>query len=212
MAKSSASDTDLVVGFIADKPKYKDAITLREYRSLLIMQQYIHSGPVAKLYKRELLTADVFDIPRSISRGEDLIMNIRYAFKMSKAPAMVNKKVYNYIRRADSISFKSISSISFERELEFYRALTKYIPAEEQNLHLPDLVDYRISTMMIQLAMYPTDRGRAYREYYRALRSDMKKVNRSFTFDQRLVLMAKTRLMMRVVQKYLYTKQQWLAR
>lgn len=159
MAMADKENTDLVVGFLDEKTVYKENITLKEYRSLLIKQQYIHSGPCAKLFKREYLTSDVFDIPASITRGEDLIMNIRYAFKISHAPSMVNKRIYNYIRRSDSTSFTALSSASFEGDNVYYQQILKSIPQENLNEHLDDLIDFRISTIMIQLTLHPSNRG-----------------------------------------------------
>lgn len=202
-----ANETDLVVGFLNVKKEWRGCISLNDYRNLVITQRYVHSGPVAKLYKRELLTEWCFDIPAAITRGEDLLMNIRYAFNMTEAPKLVNKKVYNYIRRADSAS--SASNISFEGDYAFYSYVTKSIPSQFVDKHLDALIDFRISTLMILLSVNPSYREWKKSDYYLHLKEDMCKQHKGFSFDQYLVLWAGSTFLMKVVQKWLYTKKEY---
>lgn len=163
----------------------------------VITQRYVHSGAVAKLYKRALLTEWCFDIPPNITRGEDLLMNIRYAFNMTEVPKFVNKKVYNYIRRADSASF--VSKISFEGDYVFYSYVARSIPSQFVDKHLNALIDFRISILMILLSVNPTYREWKESDYYLHLKEDMRKQHRSFSFDQHLVLWAGSTFLMKVV-------------
>ncbi len=66
----------------------------------------IHSGPVAKLIKRELFDSHVFDIPRSITHGEDFIMNYRL-FQKTELIRVIDQIVYEYIENSQSTSNKN---------------------------------------------------------------------------------------------------------
>lgn len=61
----------------------------------------IHSGPVAKLIKRELFDGHVLDIPRSITHGEDFIMNYRL-FQRTESIVVIDQIVYEYIANLQS--------------------------------------------------------------------------------------------------------------
>lgn len=79
------SGTDIVCGFSAVPAKRlpSDA-SLDECRRALIAGK-INVAPWAKLYRRQLLTDDVFNFPKGVV-GEDMIMNIRLFFKLFTPP------------------------------------------------------------------------------------------------------------------------------
>ena len=70
------------------------------------LRRRIHSGPVAKMYKRKLFDEFVFEIPPVITCGEDFIMNLRIADK-ADAIRIVNAVVYCYYYRENSAVTKN---------------------------------------------------------------------------------------------------------
>jgi glycosyltransferase, group 2 family len=99
-AGTRARDTvEMVVGF-RDGVKIKtfdDACSLEDYRYDTIARRDLHVAVYGRLYRRELFTDFMFDIPRNVLKGEDWLFNVRYAFAMQHKPVVVEKCVYHYI-------------------------------------------------------------------------------------------------------------------
>jgi glycosyltransferase involved in cell wall biosynthesis len=84
-----------------------------EYLKKLLWNRQIHWGPVAKLFRKDLLDEFVFDIPRKITNGEDRLFNIRVACKV-KNVRIINSIVYRYVLRTGSATFNDpYRSISY---------------------------------------------------------------------------------------------------
>lgn len=97
-------DTDLVVGATLNDKRMKtigDELTVADYRKLLI-EEKITASPWAKLIRRVLFTPFVFDMPRQIVFGEDLLMNIRLAYQTNKHIAICKDYVYEYVQNQTS--------------------------------------------------------------------------------------------------------------
>ena len=85
---------DIVVGKIKTVASEKDCKLVTEKHeaitvsNIVFMQQLLDNSvpllpsPCARLYKRYLFTKDTFDIPRSIVRGEDFIMNFPFSLNI----------------------------------------------------------------------------------------------------------------------------------
>lgn len=99
-AGTKARDTvEMVVGF-RDGVKIKrfdDACSLEDYRYDTIARRDLHVAVYGRLYRRELFTDFMFDIPRNVLKGEDWLFNVRYAFAMQHKPVVVEECVYHYI-------------------------------------------------------------------------------------------------------------------
>ena len=97
----------------------------------------IDSGPTAKLFRRNLFTNDVFNIPQHIVMGEDTIANIRIAFNNKKKVAATTKCVYYYRQHSNSIMHTFSGSPEYEESFieqvkqsiskEGYSRYAKYI-------------------------------------------------------------------------------------
>ena len=99
--------------------------------------------PWAKLYKRELLTDDMFDFPREIDGEEDMIMNTRLMFKTQMAPRVLYKHVYNFRRNTASVSHTKKASVAHEEA--FYRALYESIPAVERSKYMRQITFLKLN-------------------------------------------------------------------
>lgn len=97
-------ETDLVVGATLNDKRMKtigDELAIADYRKLLI-EEKITASPWAKLIRRVLFTPFVFDMPRQIVFGEDLLMNIRLAYQTNKNIAICKDYVYEYVQNQTS--------------------------------------------------------------------------------------------------------------
>ncbi len=128
-----SDNVEIVVGSIDAKgwcvwnfPKFNAYYSKTEYLKDLLWNERIHWGPVAKLFRKELLDDFSFDIPRQITNGEDFLFNLRVAEKV-KNVRITNAVVYRYILRSDSATFNDpFLSISYclNFEKEFWRSVS----------------------------------------------------------------------------------------
>ena len=93
-------DTDIVISYrVPNIPAYrtinKQQISKEEYRFGLLNRK-ISPAPWGKLFRRGLFDDFVFDIPRAITVGEDLLMNLRLAYNTEKQINVIHSDVYNY--------------------------------------------------------------------------------------------------------------------
>ena len=85
--------------------------------------------PWGRLFRRCIITEDVFDIPRNVFYGEDAVMNCRIAFNTEKDFAIIDEPLYFYRQNAEGVS----KNFSFKHEYEeLLRVhILKSIPQQE---------------------------------------------------------------------------------
>lgn len=109
-------DTDMVVGFVTppqDVNSYQKISTSYEWQYAII-QGLIPSTVWGKLYRGNLLTPKMLDVPREITNGEDALMNIAYSFAMVKRPSFTFDHIYNYTRNPISLSHSTKHNLDYE--------------------------------------------------------------------------------------------------
>lgn len=84
-------------------------------RRLLNSTSLLLSSPCAKLYKRSLFYNGIMSIPRNIVRGEDFIMNFRYAMNAKKI-CYINNDVYYYRQHNQSAIHSFKTTWGYEKE------------------------------------------------------------------------------------------------
>lgn len=105
-----------------DNGKYTvGELSCEEYRKEAITGKIISSCPFAKLFKVSLFDDYTLDIPRTIVKGEDMLMNIRLAFANNKPVCLLNKKVYNY-----DASIVGSCLHTFKNTMEYEQLFDKY--------------------------------------------------------------------------------------
>lgn len=167
-----AEDTDMVIGFPV-VPQHKDELTLEQCRENSITGERFPPTPWAKLYRRELLTPDVFDFPREIDGEEDMIMNIRLIFRLHRAPHLVFKKVYNFRRNTSSVSHTKSASLSHEDA--FDRARAASIPEKDLPGVMPFIIKSRLNGLVRVGYVDPQSVCDSEHPYLLRLRSDIRK-------------------------------------
>ena len=135
-------DTDIVIGF-PDTPNYRRELSLDDCRRNMITAKLLPPTPWAKLYRRSLLTDDIFDFPREIDGEEDMIMNIRLMFKIKRAPHICFKKVYNFRRNTASVSHTKRASL--EHEEAFDKVREQSIPFAVINNYMSEILSSRLN-------------------------------------------------------------------
>ena len=141
-----SSNTDIVSSFaiLPDKRLAANA-GLEECRRALLNGD-LSPTPWAKLYRKSLLTDDVFDFPREIDGEEDMIMNTRLFFKTSLQPHILYKHIYNFRRNTASVSHTKGASI--DHEAAFYRALYDSIPTGERPKYMNQITFLKLNGLL----------------------------------------------------------------
>lgn len=116
--------TDIIVGQIYNQKDNNEIINIERYRSHLIRGKLV--SPFSKLIRRYLFNNTIFNIPKEINIGEDMLMNIRLAFSSQRDVVILKDKIYNYRYRPDSTINTNVHSIDYE--CKFWELLNKSIP------------------------------------------------------------------------------------
>ena len=102
--KLTGDDTDLVVAFSYPGDDSVSRKGIEEWRRNMIASDVILCTRWAKLYRRTIMDEQTAEAPPCIKMGEDMIMNIKAAFRTGKDIVITQQQVYNYYRNQNSFS------------------------------------------------------------------------------------------------------------
>lgn len=178
-------DTDIVIGFPGE-PNYQRELSLDECRRNMITAKLLPPTPWGKLYRRSLLTDEVFDFPREIDGEEDMIMNIRLMFKITRAPRICFKKVYNFRRNTASVSHTKRASLEHEEAFDQARAMS--IPTDVIVNYMEEILRSRLNGI-VRIAYNNPETIMNWRHpYLIQLKSDLTKYQYKLNFQQWLLV------------------------
>ncbi len=147
----------------------------------------VDPGPCSKLYRRSLFNAHAFDIPRSIVVGEDMIMNIRIAFRSKKdCIAIINKPGIYYYRKNDTsitVSFKSTP----EYEQLYQEQLAASIPDGEKSKYFQLTIKNRLKSFKRFWGKRCKVKGMKSTEFYQGLKRDMEQYGYKLPAAERIL-------------------------
>lgn len=189
--------TDIVVGFtVLPSKRLGDNTTIEDCRRAQISGGGIPPTPWAKLYRRSLMTEDVFDFPRDIDGEEDMIMNIRLIFKTQLPPHFLYECIYHFRRNTASVSHTKKGSL--EHEAAFYRELYNSIPQDQQLHYLPQIVGLKLNGLL-PLAYSQTDAvADKQQPFIKTIEDDIKKCGYRLSLGERIVLRSRCKLLLRL--------------
>lgn len=177
--------TDMVIGF-PETPNYHHQLSLEDSRRNMITARLLPPSPWAKLYRRSLLTPDVFDFPRRIDGAEDMIMNIRLLFRVRRAPHICHKKVYNFRRNTSSVSHTSRASLDYEQLFDAVRA--RSIPDAERGRYMREILWSRVNGISSVAHTSPQDVAAGEHPYLVRLKADIRQYHYRLSPRQWLML------------------------
>jgi len=144
-----------------------------EYRQMIINHS-IKPAPWGKLFKRDLFTDFVFDVPKSITIGEDYLMNIRLArFGENIYIKLIPNRIYFYQKdNKSSLMSNFKSTIKYEEEV--YEELKKSFIVDEFQYFQKDLIVSRLNAFKA-IRTHGVILGLRETKFYIDLVNDMKK-------------------------------------
>ena len=113
----------IVVSDINQWQKEKKQISIEEYRKGIIYEQ--HCSLCSKLYKREIINEDSFNISRELYVGEDLLTSLRISFNTSLNILIIPDNIYIY--RYNNDSCINVFKPTIEYEMLFHQTLLNTI-------------------------------------------------------------------------------------
>lgn len=144
MAEYCSETFDIIIGRYDNNSYPISELTKEDNRLCAITGVGLRCSPWGRLIKRRLFDDWTFNIPREIIRGEDMLMNIRLAFKNQKSVKLVSKKVYNYsLDNEDSIIHTFKNTIEYEEMFSKYRLLS--IPTELRNHYIKEIISSQVN-------------------------------------------------------------------
>jgi glycosyltransferase involved in cell wall biosynthesis len=194
---SLTDETDIVTSFsiLPDK-------RLPENAGLFSCRKAFLSGelsptPWAKLYKRKLLTDDVFDFPREIDGEEDMIMNTRLFFKTNVPPKVLYRHVYNFRRNTASVSHTKKVTIAHEKA--FYCALYDSIPEAERGKFMRQITNLKLNGLFPIAYSVPESLIDKQQPYLKQIMDDAKECEYHFALKERLLLHSSSRILIKLI-------------
>ena len=180
-------DTDFVVGHCNTVTfSYPSQISLDRWRECCCAGEYLAPIPFGKLIRKSLFTEWVLDIPREINKGEDMLMNVRLSFNMTKAPVVVYKKVYNYRRNAASVSHTKRASIEYEMLFDEIREQS--IPAEQLPNNIEAIIRSRLNGLIGPAHFEPKVLCNKQHPYLKRLKEDIQKYGYHINFQEWMLI------------------------
>lgn len=178
---------DIIIGFMNWKIPIdcRLIITNDQYRHKVLTYNETRYSLCGKLYRREVVKEGYFNIPRSITNGEDKLVNVQIAFSITSDVLLLNESVYNY--RTDNISSAMHNyKVTLENEEEYYKYLYSYIPEGEEKKYMSELIKCRINALS---RLYRQNQNQEWRksDYYKKLRTDIDRYKYKLTISNRLL-------------------------
>lgn len=137
--------TDIVVGCHYETKEPARYIDIQQWRETLVRSDIIYCSPVARLFRKEILPAEVFSLKTSIRTGTDMPMNIKIAFLTRKDVYLINKKVYNYYEHPDSLSHSAVWSLP--KIADLYEEVVQSVPTDKVKVFMPQLIQNRLTAL-----------------------------------------------------------------
>ncbi len=134
---------DLVVARYSERKYPVEEISFELNRRYAITGKVIHCGPFARFMRKSLFDGHTLDIPRTVSKGEDMLMNIRLAFNNEKPVRLLSKKVYSYCRNMESCMSTFNNSVEYEMLFAEYRLLS--VPMDERVDYAAEIISSKLN-------------------------------------------------------------------
>lgn len=196
---SQKNDTDIVIGFPVGKefPEVPVDYSIEQYRADAIMGSRIPVVPWGRLIRHAIITPFMFDVPREVKVGEDMLFNIRCAFATNKPPVVLNTYVYNYNVNENSIT--QVFQRTPEYEQRFHEHRLKSVPKEKTDLNMYAMISSRLYPIKLWSYKNPIQIGWMNCEFVTNLKKDIQDYSYPLSYKDRIMLLNKNKLVRLIV-------------
>ncbi len=171
---SMNDNVDLIVG----RMKENKIVDKDQLIHDILCIRHFPKAPWLKMFRRNLLESpNVFDIPRDIVWGEDMLMLLRASWNIKRNVVYSKERNYNYRRHNQQITTTFLVTSAYEYK---YRQLLldSIQPEKRDNRSMSGAIKYQLSMYerILKRARYTNDNPRES-EWYRLLIEDMKSID-----------------------------------
>lgn len=170
-------NTDIIIGWLNDCRYEENFLEIEEYRRRNIGRYGIIVGPHTHAYRRNIVTEDVFDMSRDIVMGEDMIMNIRIAFKTEKPVSITHHNVYNYDVTENCNNATNGFKTTIDYEHQYHQLRLDSIPPEYHQMYMKEMIGLRLYELFRYLDTHPMDRTWVKTAFYYELMNDVNRLS-----------------------------------
>lgn len=203
MYKSTlVNDTDIVIGFPVGKefPEVPVDYSIEQYRADTIMGSRIPVVPWGRLIRHSIITPFMFDVPREVKVGEDMLFNIRCAFATNKAPIVLKTYVYNYNVNENSITQVFLRTPEYEHLFHEHRL--KSVPKDKIDLNMYAMISSRLYPIKLWSYKNPIQIGWMDREFVVKLKEDIHANSYPLSYKDSFMLNNRNKLIRMMVIPY----------
>ena len=172
-SKHFDDDTDIIIGWLNDFRYKEKSLTVEEYRRRNIGRCGIVVGPPTHTFRRNIISEEVFNIPRDIVFGEDMLMNIRLAFRTEKPVSITHHVVYNYDVSENIGNATNTFKTTMEYEYRYHQLRLESIPAEFHQTYMKEMINVRAYDLFRYVDNHPFDRLWKKTDFFKELMSDI---------------------------------------
>ena len=182
------NNVDIVIGsYSNNRLQYKEGlIDINYYRGASIRIGEFHSAPWGKAFKRTLFNNNIFSIPRSITFGEDTIMNIRLSFETKKNVYVTQECVYNYIEHDNSAVKTFKPTIDYFSTYSYY--LYESIPQQYIKYYINDYIKTRFDYLEYYYLLRYNENNYYNSKFYKDIIRDIEQYNYKLELHKRLLI------------------------
>lgn len=187
VSKSDSTDIIITSTIKTVKRISNSDYSLAKYRRNVIAGNGTLSSVWGKLYRKAMLTPELFEIPKEIIRGEDMIFNIKCAFATSKCPVFLEKNIYNYNRQNEkSVTHTFVTNPEYE--LLFYKIKIHSIPKETVDIYMKSIIEDNFHPIQWWSYNNALDTRWLKSEFVKRLKYEIFKYSYNLTIKQKILL------------------------
>ena len=171
LVSATEKECDIAVGgFVVDKPNsikvfsFKDVSFIMQKENADLFYSLVKSrllfGPVAKLFKKDIINDYCIKFPESISYGEDRLFNYEYLSHVDSVSA-VSDTSYHYVQsNSNSLSSKCIDGL-FDLEFAQWKKLKELLLGKHMlNKRIMDDLDIELFWIIVDNLSYNNKQSR----------------------------------------------------
>lgn len=155
---SISEEVDIIIGpLMGSNPFPYSHLTIEEYRKRMIYWDNVPMAPWCHCFRRTILNLSIFDMPREITKGQDVIMNLRISYFANKGVAVVTQPVYVYNQNDGSVTVRYGGVQTYEGlegEFRFHYYWEISIPEYDRQKYDETILNNKINALRNDLLRY----------------------------------------------------------
>lgn len=182
LIEKAAADVDIVLGNGFALPgETRNRVPINEFRHMAVRADGMIGVPWGSLYRRSVIPATAFELPREVVNGEDYIFWLRMVFATSHDVNIVYHPVY--IKGDDHTCNTFVWTAEYCDMLHSYRLAS--VPGDMHEVFMHDMITDRLANLSAVAVTFSRNKWRCT-AFYRNLFSDISKYGYRLSFKQRL--------------------------